>query len=238
MSRRPPASQPLTHRSARNTGFVLAACASLAACGVQSPLPMGAQAYSVIPAASPSPAAAGYVLGANDTISLRVFNEPELSYESLQVDPAGNVSIPLLGAVRAEGRSPEELSRYLESALTRYIHRPQVAIALVESGQTVTVEGAVNKPGVFPIRGTSTLIEALALAESPTHIAANDQIFVFRTIHGRRAGARFDIRRIRAGIDPNPVLLPGDEVVVGFSALKQAWREYFGAPVFNLFRIL
>lgn len=208
------------------------------ACGVPSPLPSGAQAYSVIPASAAASASDRYLLGANDTISMRVFEEPEISSEALQIDPSGNVSIPLVGSVTAQGQSPNELARELEARLKRYIVNPQVTVALVESSQKIVVEGAVNQPGVYPIRGRSSLVEALALAQSPTAVAAYDQIFVFREINGRRAGARFNIRRIRAGIDPDPVLLPGDQVVVGISALKEAWREYLGAPVFNIFRVI
>lgn len=215
--------------------FVMAA---VSGCGVTSSLPRGQQAYSVIPPSDTVEVPTRYLLGANDTISLKVFQEPELSAEALQIDPSGNIDLPLLGSVRAQGLSPSDLSRQLEQALTRYLRKPRVSVALVQSGQTITVEGAVKQPGVFPIRGRSSLVEALALAQSPIPVAANDQIFVFRNINGRRAGARFDIRRIRAGIDPDPVLLPGDQVMVGFSALKETWQEFLSAPVFNLFRVI
>ena len=96
----------------------------------------------------------------------------------------------------------------------------------------------MNQPGVFPVRGRLTLIEALALARSPSDVADSDRIFVFRRIDGRRAGARFDVRRIRAGLDPDPVILPGDQVVVGFDELARTWREYLSRPIFNVFRVL
>jgi polysaccharide export outer membrane protein len=243
MTRRIPPEDPKLHvkkPSASWCGmaaFVMST-AALSACGVQSPLPTGSQAYALIPSTDTMEQQSQYVLNADDTISLRVFQEPELSLEQLQIDPAGNIDVPLLGMVRAQGYSPSQLARNLEQSFTRYLRNPEVSVALIESGQSIVVEGAVNQPGVFPVRGRSSLVAALAMAQSPTHVAANDQIFVFRTINGRRAGARFDIRRIRAGIDPNPILLPGDEVVVGFSAIKEAWREYLGAPIFNLFRVL
>jgi polysaccharide export outer membrane protein len=219
-------------------GIVLAlAGLALAGCSTRSTLPRGAQAFGVIPSTDTTPVSQRYQLAANDTISLKVFQEPELSTEALQIDPSGNIDLPLLGEIRAQGLSPSELARRLEQSFSTYLRDPRVSVALVESGQTITVEGAVRQPGVFPIRGRSTLIEALALAQSPTFIAASDQIFVFRTINGRRAGARFDIKRIRAGADPDPVLLPGDQVVVGISALKEAWQEYLGTPIFNIFRV-
>jgi polysaccharide export outer membrane protein len=213
-------------------GLALAGCST-----VRSTLPTGDQAFGVIPSADATPVSQRYQLAANDTISLKVFQEPELSSETMQIDPSGNIDLPLLGEVRAQGFSPSELARELEKSFSTYLRDPRVSVSLVESGQTITVEGAVRQPGVFPIRGRATLIEALALAQSPTFIAASDQIFVFRTINGRRAGARFDIKRIRAGADPDPVILPGDQVVVGISALKEAWQEYLGTPIFNIFRV-
>ncbi|MCU0947164.1 MAG: polysaccharide export protein [Porphyrobacter sp.] len=217
---------------------VTVAMLALGGCtSVRSNLPSGQQAFGVIPSSDVSPIAERYQLAANDTISLKVFQEPELSSDALQIDPSGNIDLPLLGEVRAQGLSTSELARVLERSLSTYLREPRVSVALVESGQTITVEGAVKQPGVFPIRGRTTLIQALALAQSPTFIAANDQIFVFRTINGQRAGARFDIKRIRAGADPDPVLLPGDQVVVGVSALKEAWQEYLGTPIFNIFRV-
>jgi len=59
---------------------------------------------------------------------------------------------------------------------------------------------------------------------------------VFREIDGRRAGARFDIRRIRAGLDPDPLILPGDRIAVGENTLGRAWQNYLSAPIFNVFR--
>lgn len=211
-------------------------CLAGSACGVRSNLPSGQSAYSVIPVEPVSQAPTSYLIGPMDTISVSVFREPELSVESMQVDPTGNIVIPLLGTIQAKGSSPEGLSRIIEAGLLRYVHDPRVAITVQQTGRTIVVEGAVNKPGVYPITGRSSLIEALALAGSPSQYADNDQIFVFREIDGQQAGARFDIRRIRAGLDPDPAILPGDLVVVNLSGVKEAWRDYVSIPVFNAFR--
>lgn len=215
----------------------LLAAAALSGCGVHSDLPSGRMAYGVIPPGEKAPVAGHYALGPSDTLKVFVFREPDLSLESVQIDPAGNLVLPLIGAVRAQGMSPEQLSRHIEERLLRYVNHPQVAVTVVETGGSIAVEGAVNKPGVYPVRGRSTLIEALAMGGSPSNYADNDRVFVFRTIDGRSAGARFDIRRIRAGIDPDPLILPGDRVVVGTSGIKEAWLDYLSAPLFNVFRI-
>jgi polysaccharide export outer membrane protein len=78
----------------------------------------------------------------------------------------------------------------------------------------------------------------MALGGSPTQYAKNNEIFVLRIVNGRQVGARFDINRIRAAIDPDPIILPGDRIVVGASGLKEALRDYLSAPIFNIFRLL
>jgi polysaccharide export outer membrane protein len=215
----------------------VAACIFTAACSVNSPLPAGSAAYAIIPYETAALYPESYQLRSGDIIAVSVLLEPELSVESSQIDPAGNIDLPLVGAVRAEGQSPEQFSRMIESVLTRYIRKPKVAVTVTPAQRTVAIEGAVNRPGVYPIVGRSTLIEALALGGSPSQYANNDQIFVLRNVDGRQAGARFDIARIRAGIDPDPVILPGDRVVVSASVLKEAVRDYLSAPIFNVFRL-
>lgn len=217
--------------------FLSTACMFGAACSVNSPLPAGPAAYAVIPYEMAALYPESYQLHSGDIIGVSVLLEPELSVESSQIDPAGNIVLPLVGTVRAEGKSPEEFSRIIENVLTRYIKNPKVAVTVTPVQRTVAVEGAVNRPGVYPIVGSSTLIEALALGGSTSQYANNDQIFVLRDVNGRQAGARFDIARIRAGIDPDPVILPGDRVVVSASVLKEAVRDYLSAPIFNIFRL-
>ena len=91
---------------------------------------------------------------------------------------------------------------------------------------------------MYDISGSSTLLEAIARAKSPTRVARLDQVVVFRMINGQRAGAVFDLRKIRDGEAPDPQLQGGDIVVVGFSAVKGAFRDFLSAaPLLSLFQI-
>ena len=214
-----------------------ATCFCLAGCSVRSELPLG-RPYAAVPAEPADPVPGEYLIGPLDTLNIMVFREPQLSVPTAQVDAGGEIVLPLIGMVKASGKSAGDLSNQLQTSLRRYLLNPRVAVAVNSISQTIAVEGAVNQPGIYPIAGKSSLIEALALARSPTHVAANDQVVVFRRINGQRVGARFDIRRIRMGLDPDPAILPGDRVVVGFHGLKEAWREYLAAPIFNVFRVI
>jgi polysaccharide export outer membrane protein len=130
-----------------------------------------------------------------------------------------------------------QLSAEVTGRLARYVVRPSVTVTAESITQKVTVEGEVNQPGVYEIKGNASLLEALAMAHSPTEVAALDEVIVFRTVNGKRTGARFDLQRIRAGRDPDPLILGGDRIVVGYSSVKGAWRDFMKLPIFNLWRI-
>jgi polysaccharide export outer membrane protein len=126
----------------------------------------------------------------------------------------------------------------LQGSLREYIKNPMVSVSVNSITQKVVVEGSVNQPGVYDIRGNSSLVEALAMARSPTDVADLDQVFVFRKVGGKMQGARFNLRRIRTGLDPDPAIIAGDRIVVGLDAVAAAWRDYVDRPIFNIFRVL
>jgi polysaccharide export outer membrane protein len=213
--------------------IALTACAS----GPRSPLPAGQEAYAVIPVTAHG-GAEQQLIRPGDRLSVRVFGEPELTSEQYRVDAAGYLQIPLVGEIIAAGQSPDELRREVTRRLAaRYVRDPQVSVAVVESASSkVAVEGEVEQPGIYDIGTTSTLLTALAQAQSPTNTAKLDEIIVFRMVDGQRMGARFDLRDIRTGRAPDPQILAGDTIVVGFSSVKGAFRDFLqAAPLLSLF---
>jgi polysaccharide export outer membrane protein len=222
--------------------LVLIPLAGLAACAsTPSSLPSGPEAYATIPAASPERAAETYRIGAQDKVNITVFQEPELSLQDVQVDAAGEILLPLIGSVRAQGRTTRELSTEIADKLDRrYLVDPQVSVIVSSSvSQKVTVEGSVTEPGVYEVRGETTLLEALAMAKGPSRVAALDQVAVFRTIGGQRMGALFDIRAIRRGEAADPEIRGNDTIVVGLSNVKAVWRDALAAvPALAIFRPL
>lgn len=217
-------------------GSILTGCASTTS---NPDLPQGAAAYQVIPQTVPIPTA--YPVRPKDKLTLRVFNEPDISQDELRVDDAGVVQIPLIGSMKVEGRSVDELSSDIASRLaTRYIRNPQVAVSVKEPAPSyVSVEGEVEKPGVYEIDGRTTLLAALARAESPTATAKLNEIVVFRNINDQRMVARFNLKEIRVGLTPDPMILDGDVVMVGYSRSKGLWQDILKtAPFFNAFAVV
>lgn len=214
----------------------LAGCQS----GPKSTLPSGQDAYSIVPASNPEMQRGDYKIGPLDVINVNVFQEPDLTLKQVRVDAAGNILFPLIGDVKAEGKTARELSGEIAKRLSqKYLVDPQVSVEVASSdAQRITVEGQVTEPGVYEISGSSTLLEALARAKSPTRVARLDQVVVFRRINGERAGALFDVRRIRTGELPDPELQGGDIVVVGYDSLKGGLETFLRAsPILNVFRI-
>ena len=104
--------------------------------------------------------------------------------------------------------------------------------------RSVTVEGQVGAPGVFALGRNDTLLSSLARAGSPTQLAKLNEVMVFRTVNGQRMGAVFDIGKIRVGAAPDPQIVDGDVVVVGYSALRGAFRDFLSVtPLINLFTV-
>lgn len=225
----------------RNIVSLMVACLVLAGCAGGAGtgnLPTGAAAYGVIPAASQDHSATDYRIGPLDNVDITVFQEPELSVKALQVDASGNIAMPLVGNVQASGKTATELSAELEKRLAqKYLVNPQVTVAVAGSvSQKVTVQGEVIQPGVYEIKGPTTLLEALSMAKGETRVAALKEVVVFRNIQGKRMGAVFDINSIRRGDAQDPAVLGNDVVVVGYSGAKSMWRDILTAsPLLNVF---
>ena len=121
-----------------------------------------------------------YKIGLNDEIKITVFDEPDLSM-MYRVDADGSLSFPFIGRVQAAGTTLAELQKRITTMLAAgYIKNPQVRVEINQyKSQFVYVIGEVRAPGKITMTGTRmTLLEALALAGSPTANASNEVIVV------------------------------------------------------------
>lgn len=203
-------------------------------------IPSGADAYASIPEFADNSAQESGIMAPGDVLSIAVLQEPELSLERVAVDVSGTIQMPLLGEVMAAGLTPREFTRELTDRLgARYLRHPELTVNVIERAErTITVEGEVERPGIFAVKPGITLLGALALAQSPSEFAKQDAIFVFRKVGGQRYGARFNLNELRNGLAPNPEILPGDTVVVGYSNSKSAFRDFLRAtPLLNVFTL-
>ena len=154
--------------------------------------------------AAPAAASDDYRLGAGDKVKIVVFDEPDLSGE-FELDGAGGLSLPLIGAMPAIELSPRELEARIEAKLLDgYLLRPRVSIEVL-SYRPFYIMGEVNQPGSYPYRAGLTVLNAAALAGGFTYRADEDDIEISR--ESDAAATRFEA-------EPLTQIQPGDVIRV------------------------
>jgi len=224
----------------RGAGFLAFSLCAVTACQpeLHSQLPRGGGAYSAVAVSQSDTVNALTLLQPRDQINVNVFQEKDLTTEDAVIDQAGNVSLPLIGQVHAAGLSLAELSSRIEQAYGQtYLKDPHVNVVLVKGApRVVSVEGQVKSPGVFEVQQGYTLLSALAMAGSPIETAKEDEVLIFRERDGQRVGGRFNLTDIRAGRSPDPLVLPGDVIVVGYSRVRGLYLDFLKtAPIIGAF---
>ncbi|TXC74254.1 polysaccharide export protein [Sphingorhabdus soli] len=180
-----------------------------------------------------------YRINALDKFKMTVFRVPDLTGD-YQVELSGIVNLPLIGSIAAAGMTSDQLTTRIENAYAaRYIRDPRVTIQLTEiKQQQVLVGGSVKQPGLYEVIGASSLLQLVSRASGPDEYANSSRVVVFRTIDGQRNVAAFNYKRIAAGLDPNPTIYPGDEVLMDGSALKRTLHDALSiVPLLGIFQI-
>jgi polysaccharide export outer membrane protein len=167
-----------------------------------------------------------YKIAPMDKLAVKVFKMEDLTGD-YNVDLAGNISLPLIGEIKAANLTTAQLDEELTQKLgDKYLEHPDVSVAIKAStAHVVTVDGAVKDGGAFPVAGPISLIQAVAMAKGTTEDANARRIAVFRTIGGQRQAAAFDLTAIRRGQAADPQIFPGDIVVVDGSSVKATQKQ-------------
>jgi polysaccharide export outer membrane protein len=167
-----------------------------------------------------------YRIGAGDLLEVKVFQAPELSGET-RVDNNGNVSLPLIGDIYVKGLTKNQLEQKIQNLLSKnLLQNPQVTIFVKEfTSQRVTIEGSVAKPGIYPIQGQMTILQALALAGGPADLANQKQILLFRRVNNTVKVYQVNLSAIRKAQIPDPFLQNDDRIVVARSETRFLVRE-------------
>ncbi|WP_242447496.1 polysaccharide biosynthesis/export family protein [Aurantiacibacter aquimixticola] len=179
-----------------------------------------------------------YLLRPSDRISVSVFREPDFSLESVQIGVEGDISIPMLGPVRAAGFTAGEFERDVTQRLAAAgLNNPMVSVNISEyASHLVTVEGAVVQPGVYTFQPGARLSSAIAQARGPSRTADTRQVAVFRESAAGVTVAKFDYQKMSSGMMIDPVMEPGDRVVMGTDGLSVFWQDFLRAmPAFGIF---
>lgn len=167
-------------------------------------------------AARQDPRGKPYVIGIADVLQISVWKDESLSTEAV-VRPDGTITMPVVGELRAAGRTASQLQQDAAQRLATIIKDAVVTVSVTQiNSYRFTVAGNVESPGLFTSRYFITVSEALALAGGPNRYASTDQVVVVRSsAHG---GQRIpiDYDAILSGKHPEQdiAILPGDAVRV------------------------
>lgn len=173
--------------------------------GVVSAMSVAALTAVVLLAAPGSAVAdtAAYRLGSGDKIRVQVFGHEDLGGE-FSVDGTGNISLPMIRSVRAEGLTVSELEDEIENKLKpEYLLNPRVSVEVLNY-RPFYIHGEVNQPGEYPYADGMTVIKAVALAGGYTYRARQSKVRI--TSVGSKGGPR--------DADPTSPVLPGDVIEV------------------------
>lgn len=169
-----------------------------------------------------------YRLSPNDLLEVEVFGVPDLK-RSVRVNFGGSVNLPLVGLVPVQGLTGEQAEKKIAAAYAeKYLKDPQVSVFIKEfTTSRITVEGAVARPGIYPVTGNLTLLRVMALVGGGAKYADLSSILLYRKGAGQGSleSVTYDLDEIRSGEAPDPAILANDVIVVKQSAARTALRD-------------
>ncbi len=159
-----------------------------------------------------------YFIGPEDVLDITVWRNADLS-KTVMVRPDGRISLPLVGDITAVGKTAAQLADDISAKLKEYKENPQVSIVVKEvNSYAIYVLGEVVKPGKYPLKSKTTLLQAITIASGFTQTAARNKIVVFRFAKDGggqiKMKASYDDIVLRDGSNQNIELKPGDQIVV------------------------
>lgn len=193
----------------------LAACSGL---GPSHPeLPVARQRAGI-----PAPSSPDYLIGPNDTLSVHVWRNPDLTI-TVPVRPDGRISVPLIEDLQAAGKTPTALARDVEGMLARYVQDPIVTVIVTgfvgPFAQQVRVVGEAARPQALAFRENMTVLDVMIQVGGLTPFAAGNRAVLVR--NGESEGS-FRLRLadlVKDGdVSANVDVMPGDVVII-----PQSW---------------
>ncbi len=218
--------------------LVLFCAALLAACQSGGGAPQNLPSLAVPDATSPIQSG-DVSISAMDLLDISVFGAPDLD-GAYQVDFEGSLKMPLVGSFKVASYTATGLATYLEGRLSeRYLQDPDVTVRISETqDRLLTLDGAVAKPGLYPVKGQLTLLQAIALSGGTTENANNSRVIIFRKVGGQRKAAGFDLSAIRKGEADDPLVYGNDIIVVDGSEARRRYGDLLRSlPLVSLFLI-
>ena len=159
-----------------------------------------------------------YRIGPGDGLTVFVFGNQELTSQ-LVVRPDGQISMPLVDHMVANGKTPSQLARDIEKVIGEYVRNPQVTVIVSQAisvTSQVKVVGQVSKPQSIPYREGMKVLDVILTVGGLTPFAAGNRARIVRMDNGHEEQIRVKLDRLvnKADMSQNLQLQPGDVLVV------------------------
>ena len=196
--------------------FIIIISLFMFGCASQMSSPVEAQEAAAQVAQISQPDQEKYLLGPEDVIEVSVWKEPDMT-KQLVVQPDGKIYYPLVGEIRAAGKTVKQLQEEISKRLEKFVTDASVTVILLKTQYyKFYVTGKVNKPGEFLVGRPTSVLQAIAMAGGLTPFASPTKIKVVRKAAGQDEIYNFDYKDVSRGqlLYQNIILQPGDTVVV------------------------
>ncbi len=160
-----------------------------------------------------------YIIGPGDTVNVFVWRNPELS-ATVPVRPDGKITTPLVEDLQASGKTPTQLARDMEQALSKYIKNPIVTVIVTgfvgRYSEQVRVVGEAAKPQALPYKEGMTLLDVMIAVGGLTEYAAGNRARLVRMVDGKQQvyTVRLEDLVRRGDVSANVRILPGDVLII------------------------
>lgn len=166
----------------------------------------------------PSAEVERYVLGPGDVIQVFVWRNTDLS-TTVTVLPDGTVSTPLVDGLTASGKTPVQLARDIETALSEYLRSPRVSVLVEATKSTfrqVKLIGQLGSPQSIPYEDGMTVMDAVLAAGGLTPFAAGNRAKIVRKVEGKEKEVPVKLHNLmeKGDLKQNVPLQPGDILIV------------------------
>ncbi len=165
----------------------------------------------------PADERSAFVIGPEDVLAVRVWDEPGLS-GPVTVGPDGMISLQLIHEVKAAGLTPVQLEAELAKQFKVYRNNPDVSVqVLTVRSRKYLIQGGVNRTGTFPLTGPTTMLEALVNGGGFKEFSNTKKIYILRTLpDGTTKKLNFNYKDVSRGkhMEQNILVQNGDQIFV------------------------
>jgi polysaccharide export outer membrane protein len=180
----------------------------------QGPAVSSASSARTVPTEPTLPA--DYVIGPDDVLTIVFWKDKDLSAEVV-VRPDGKITLPLGKELVAAGLTPDQLRDAVLAEARRFVEAPTANVVVKQiNSRKVFITGMVEKPGLYPLTGPTTVTQLIAIAGGLKEYAKSKEIVIMRNDARGPIAYPFNYNEIAKGrkLSQNILLRPGDTVVV------------------------